>query len=315
MAYVQTSQLSPQQLVADQGVVLVTVLWVLLLLSLIATNLSLSGRGFARQTQNTEQGVQAAQAADGGLNWVVWNLQQGRGWLADGSEHQLLLGKAALSVALYDESGKLDLNAAPSELLDALLEPAIVDNGQRAALVAAIEDWRDADDLVRLNGAEEADYLAAGRERGPANAPFNRVVELLQVLGMDLSIYQQVSPNLTVMTRSQTINPQVASFEVLMTLPNASESVVRAYIDNRRLAWDNELDLPELPFNADPYVSVAQTGRFYTSITRAVISPTTDLKRVVLITRGGQSPKMEPVDTLLELEIAQLLNRENRYEQ
>lgn len=301
MPYGQTNPNPVGRGLPQSGVVLITTLWVLLLLSLIAGNMSQAGRGFARQTLNMVQAVKAGQAADGALVWALWSLQQPHGWLADGSEHNMTLGDVDLTIALVDESGKLDLNAAPTELLDALLEPAVPESGRRAALVAAIEDWRDEDDLVRLNGAEEKEYLAAGREKGPANAPFSEVIEVLNVLGMDLSIYRQISGSLTIMTGSSTINPQVASFNVLMTLPNASEGVVQSYIDARRVAWDNELELPPLPFDAEPYVNDSRSGRFYTSVTRAVIEPVTDMKQVVRITRGGNASRVEPVDTLIDL--------------
>ncbi|WP_432695486.1 general secretion pathway protein GspK [Marinobacterium sp. YM272] len=285
----------------QQGVVLVTVLWVLILLSLIATNLSLGGRGFARQTLNTEQAYKAGQAADAGLVWALWSLQQQEpyGWLADGSEHNMEIGGTEVRVSLQDESGKLDLNTLPTELLDALIEPAMEDDSQRAALVAAIEDWRDEDDLIRLNGAEEDEYLAAGRSEGPANQPFKEVAELANVLGMTVEVYRQIQPSLTVRTQSRTINPTVAPFEVLMTLPNASEGTVRSYIDQRRTAWESQLPLPELPFDGDPYVASRGGGREYTARTEARIEPYTRVQQIVHITRGGQVPRVEQERVLL----------------
>ncbi len=285
----------------QQGVVLVTVLWVLILLSLIATNLSLGSRGFARQTLNTEQAYKAGQAADAGLVWALWSLQQQEpnGWLADGSEHQLELAGIDVRVSLHDESGKLDINLLPTELLDALIEPAMEDDRQRAALVAAIEDWRDGDDLIRLNGAEEDEYLAAGRSEGPANAPFKEVAELAGVLGMTAEVYRQIQPSLTVRTQSRTINPQVAPFEVLMTLPNASEASVRGYIDQRRAAWESQLPLPELPCDGEPYVAEGGDGREYTATTEARIEPYTRIQKIVRITRGGQAPRVEQERVLL----------------
>jgi len=280
---------------SQRGVVLVVVLWVLILLSLIAGNLSLDGRGFARQTLNTVQGYKAMQAADGGLIWALWSLQQSgqQGWLADGSGRDMGLGEAHIRVEIYDESGKLDLNAAPTELLDALLEPVVDDDRSRSALVAAIEDWRDEDDLVRLNGAEEEEYLAAGRESGPANRRFREVDEVMSVLGMTADIYRHIRPNLTVLTGGRTINPQVAPFDVLMVLPNASETVVRDYIQARRDAWENGLQVPELPFDATPYVAEARQGRYFTVITEAVIDPYIHIRQAVQVTRGGQTLKVE----------------------
>lgn len=283
----------------ETGVVLVTVLWVLVLLSLIATNLSFGGRSFARQTMNTEQGVKGALAAQAGITWAQWSLLQpsptGKGqgyWLADGSMHRMQVGEAEVSVALYDESGKLDINAIPTELLDALLEPVVEDSSARAELVAAIEDWRDTDDLVRLNGAEENEYLKAGRTEGPANRPFSELSELAEVLGMTERVYRHIQPHLTVMTRARTLNPQVASFEVLMTLPNASEGVVQSYIEERRSAWDNALPLPELPFDAAPYVDSRRAGQFFLVVTEASIGPYTQIRQGARIQRRGNTTRL-----------------------
>lgn len=291
---------------AEQGVVLVTVLWVLILLSLIATNLTFGGRSFARQTLNTEQSVTAELAAEAGISWAQWSLLQpapsgtGQGyWLADGSTHDMEINRVQVRVALHDESGKLDINAVPTELLDALLEPVMEESSARAELVAAIEDWRDADDLVRLNGAEEDEYLAAGRPEGPGNRPFDEIRELAEVLGMTEPIYYYLQPHLTVVTRARTVNPQVASFEVLMSLPNASEGVVQRYIEERRSAWDNGLPVPELPFDASPYVDSRRAGQHYLVVTEARIAPYTHIRRGARILRRGNSTRLQQEQVLL----------------
>ena len=58
-----------------------------------------------------------------------------------------------------------------------------------AALVDAIVDFRDEDDLHCLQGAEDRDYADAGLPRGAKDAAFEAVEELQQVLGMTREIY------------------------------------------------------------------------------------------------------------------------------
>lgn len=280
---------------SQAGVILVIVLWVLVLLSLIATSLAVGGRSFSRQALNAEEGVRAAMAADAGLGWALWHIQLpgGGGWLADGDVRELVLAGVQIKTALFDESGKVDLNSAPTELLDALLASLMTDSRQRAALVAAIEDWRDPDDLVRLNGAEVDDYLAAGRVEGPANRPFQTLVELRQVLGMEEPVFQGLSPSLTLVTRSRTINPQVAPFDVLMALPNASTGVVEAYIEQRREAWADGLPVPELPFDAAPYVGNGRTGVHYLVYTEARLGTRSRALKAVRLQRRGARLELE----------------------
>jgi len=280
---------------AAGGVILVTVLWVLVLLSLIASNLSLGGRSFSRQTLNAELGSRAGLAADAGISWALWSLQQpgSAGWLADGEPHWMPLDDAWIGVALQDESGKLDLNAVPTELLDGLLAAVVEDSRQRAELVAAIEDWRDADDLIRLNGAEREQYQDAGVDFMPGNRPFAALTELYQVLGMTAEIYRQLAPHLTLVTRSRTVNPRVASFEVLMTLPNASAGLVNDYIEQRRDAWREGLPLPELPFDAAPYVSDRRSGVHYRVEVEARLGQTR-IRRAARLMRRGAQLQLEP---------------------
>lgn len=280
----------------SRGVILVTVLWVLALLSLIATNLSLGSRSFSRQTFNVEQGTRAGMAADAGISWAIWNLQlpPADGWLADGGVHWMWLEQTQVGVRLQDESGKLDLNAAPAELLDALLVPVMEDSQQRAQLVAAIEDWRDSDDLVRLNGAEAEQYRDAGREEGPANRPFTSLQELRQVLGMTREAYLHLLPHLTLLTRVRTVNPKVASFEVLMALPNASPEVVREYIEQRREAWEEGLPFPELPFDAAPYTDERRSGLHYRVDVEARLGEQIRLRRAAWLLRQGARIRLTP---------------------
>lgn len=54
------------------------------------------------------------------------------------------------------------------------------------AVADALGDWVDADNNVALNGAEEDDYLEAGRVNQPFNRPFYDLAEMRLVRGMDL---------------------------------------------------------------------------------------------------------------------------------
>ena len=54
------------------------------------------------------------------------------------------------------------------------------------AIADALGDWVDPDNNVALNGAEEEDYLKAGRVNQPFNRPFYDLSEMRLVRGMDL---------------------------------------------------------------------------------------------------------------------------------
>ena len=91
----------------------------------------------------------------------------------DGTVHTWDADEARISVSALDESGKIDLNVASDALLKGLLKSAGgLDETQASRLVDAIGDWKDPDDLRRANGAEAADYRAAGSPYLPANGAF-----------------------------------------------------------------------------------------------------------------------------------------------
>jgi len=71
-------------------------------------------------------------------------------------------------------------------------------------------DWRDQDELERVNGAEEDAYAAAGLVVGPANRPFIMTEELLQVIGMSYDFYRKLEPGITVFSRVNQPDPAFA---------------------------------------------------------------------------------------------------------
>ena len=151
-------------------------------------------------------------------------------------------------MSAFDESGKIDINAASDPLLKGLLQTAGgLDSDTANKLVDIIGDWKDADDLRRPNGAEASDYQAAGLPYKPANAPFEAVAELQRVLGMTPALYSKLADSLTVHTRMAGVNPAYASRTVLLALPGATPEIVDTYLAQRRDALAAKLQPPPFP--------------------------------------------------------------------
>ncbi|MCR4297877.1 MAG: general secretion pathway protein GspK, partial [Gallionella sp.] len=155
-------------------------------------------------------------------------------WKADGRERQWEQNGAKIRVVIMDESGKIDINTSSDELLRGLLLSIGVDAEKSAQLLDAILDWRDADALARPNGAESGAYQAAGLQYEPANAPFDAVEQLQQVLGMSHDIYLRLAPLITIHSRQPGIETLVAPRGVLMAIPGADPAQVDAYIEQRK---------------------------------------------------------------------------------
>lgn len=134
-------------------------------------------------------------------------------------------GEYRYRVELRDAGARLQLNGATQDQLRTLLLALGVDARRADHLSAAIADWRDADQLRRANGAERAEYLAAGRAMLPDDGPFARVDLLRFVMGMTDSLYRVVAPLLTVYGNGK-VDVNAAPRAVLLTLPGMSEEAV-----------------------------------------------------------------------------------------
>jgi general secretion pathway protein K len=254
----------------------VIVLWLLVLLTAIAGSHAYNTHVETRLARNRVEQVAVRQAAAAGVERAVLELLNpvpGKRWTFDGRSHALAIGEAEVTVSLRDLAGLVDLNAATPELLDALLTAAekqsggalTIDEATRKAVVDAIGDWRDRDDLRRLNGAEAAEYLAADRGYGPTNGPFASVHELRYVLGMTPELYETLAPLLTVHSKMPGINPDYAPEALLTGLPGA-DLVARGA---RGAAQDTGVEAPEeLPTDGldpaparEPAASAGSSGR------------------------------------------------------
>jgi general secretion pathway protein K len=268
------------------GVALVGVLWLLVLLSLIALNLSTGSRTELQLAGNARLAASARHVAEAGVNWGVWSLMQAdtAGWLADGSVRSLELDGVSVEVALFDEQGKIDLNEADPLLLVGLFESVGLSEREALAQADAILDWRDEDELLRPAGAEEEQYRAAGL-LGPANQPFEQVEELRQVLGMSEALYRQVLPMLTLFSNKAEVNPMVAPREVLLALPGIRPESIDSYIEERRRKYALG-ERPPLLTGVDPRLLAPNApGVNYSIVTDTSVGTGVKVRQQLLVRR------------------------------
>ena len=240
------------------------VLWITILLAAIAVGMSQDSRTQTLLTRNQLALAKARALADGAVERAMYEHLRppypDKVWFPNGAVHGWEEDGARLAVSLAYESGRIDLNVAREPLLKGLftsaagLEPEAVN-----LVVDAVMDWRDPDEAKRINGAEAADYRAAGRNYVPANANFETIEELQRVLGITPEIYAKVADLITVHSRQPGIDPAGASREVLLAIPNMTPDVVDAYIVQRELARLNSQPVPPLP-QAVGYTSIGATG-------------------------------------------------------
>jgi len=238
----------------EQGVALVVVLWTVMLLTVIAGNFVFAMRTETLVVRNAVSAAQAEAMANGAVYRALYEtfkpVADINAWKADGRERQWDKGGAKIKLVMMDESGKIDINTSSDALLKGLLLSIGVDAAKAAQLLDAILDWRDVDSLPRPNGAESEAYHAAGLKYEPANAPFEVVEQLQQVLGMTPDIYLRIAPLITVRSRQPGINPLVAPRGVLMAIPDVDPAQVDDYIAQRNQSLASGQPSPPFPAGA-----------------------------------------------------------------
>jgi general secretion pathway protein K len=190
--------------------------------------------------------------------------------------HDVALGTARFTVALTNLSGRLDLNQAQPEALVSLLSQ-FTSPDHAGRIVDALLDWKDADDLVRAQGAEKEEYLRAGSAYVPRNAPLNLMEEFRRIRGVTDSLARAVDLFVTVNGDMQ-IDVNAAPEPVLAAIPGIGPAGARAIISRLR--------------GSGPFSSVAEVqsllGRHFGGpsaalpIPRLAVSPS----RLLLISRS-----------------------------
>jgi len=212
----------------EQGVALITVLWLIALLTLLAgavVTLSVSHR---RTAARYAESVQADLTLDAAIRVVMLRLiappDHAQPWPLGEAQSVSVLDES-VSLIVQRETGRVDLNTADLDLLTALFAANGWREDEARSMAARIVDWRDPDDETGPGGAESREYRAAHLSYGPHNGPFESVDELRQVLGSE-RISSDLFDSLTVFTHS----------------PNCVESAATPDV-KRALAWADQRQL------------------------------------------------------------------------
>jgi general secretion pathway protein K len=246
------SPMTPREIVdvKASGFALISVLWLVALLTVIATGLTYNNRQYLMSVSGVIGGTQARYLADGAIQLVYANLRSRNAsdrLLADGATIELTLPGGVAEVTVQDEYGKIDINSASSALLARFLYSLDLEPDYADALADAIADFRDEDDLKQLNGAEDEDYLEAGLAWESKDAAFTSLEELRQVFGMTEPVYEAMLPHVTIHSSKRGVNPEVASLQVLMAISDDSPESLAYYIEQRRENHWEGLPLPAKP--------------------------------------------------------------------
>ncbi|TMJ50196.1 MAG: general secretion pathway protein GspK [Alphaproteobacteria bacterium] len=196
----------------DDGFALIIVLWTLVLIAFIVAHVTANGRTEIRIAGNMVSEAAAEAADDGAIVVAIFNLldpNPDQRWPLDGSPHEVRIGSSRVMLRLQDESGRINPNSAPPELLEALLRVTGSDPGSARELAAAIGEWVGSTGTGAPQQGQPAAYRAAGLDYGPPGEPLETIDELGRVLGMTPAVLAAIRPHLTLLGPAQP-NPLTA---------------------------------------------------------------------------------------------------------
>lgn len=214
--------LLPSPRSASDGFILVTVLWILgalaALVSVYAVYVANTAMAAAvRDDGLAAQGLvtAAVELAAHQITSIPRDSRPTHGALA------FRMSRADVAVTFRDEAARIDLNAAPRELLAGLF-----------ATLGARPEAADhhADRIVAWRAPASGDtpegeatlYRDSGLDYGPRGAPFVHVEELWLVTGLPPALVERALPHLTVYSGRPEVNEREADPVVLASLPGPS---------------------------------------------------------------------------------------------
>lgn len=250
----------------ERGVILLSVLWVVMILSIISLSLAAAVRTEVASSQDSFDLERAFFMARGAAEIMYQDLTSDRDVFAGApverfnDEYLWSVETGEVRVRLESGRGLIDINAASDVLLASMFDSLGVEQDIRNRLVDSILDWIDADDTPHLYGSEVMDYELTARRRLPANRAFESVDELLFVNGLTREVFYGrlaqdpisggyrrvpgIRELVTTSSGSTGVNPNEASLDVLAALPGVSRALAESIVKERENElFDNQADL------------------------------------------------------------------------
>jgi general secretion pathway protein K len=209
---------------SSRGFALLFVLWVLVLIGFITTQVAATGRTELRIAGNFYANAAARAAAEGAIREAVFRLSDPRAeraWQVDGGARELAIGRSRIVLRIENEAARINPNLAPPAMIEGLLRATGSDAAAARRLATAIAEWVGVAFAGRSPATIATEYQAAGLDYAPPRQPMESLDELDRVLGMTPAVLAAIRTHLTL------YGPQVPELA-------AADPVVAAALDFSR---------------------------------------------------------------------------------
>ncbi len=197
----------------SKGVALVMVLWVITILTVVVLEFSFAMRTEVNITKNFKEELQLYGIAQGGVQRAIAELilkhdaraqqlnktmkteevapekPEKKEWVPDGRPYTLPFDQGECELRIMSEAGKININTISEMALRKLIGNLGLEAEKRDTVVDSILDWRDPDDFLRVNGAENDYYQSLKDPYYCKNANLDSVEELLLVKGVTPELF------------------------------------------------------------------------------------------------------------------------------
>jgi general secretion pathway protein K len=215
----------------SEGFIVVAVLWLLAALATFASIYALYVIDTAVAFRSYDDHLRAEGLVSGAVELVAYQLTSKAEHHPTQGQFSFRMGQADVAVVFRSEASRIDLNAAPKELLAALF--AALGEGRTAAEKYAdrVVAWRTAP-AQGQPPAVSSDQAAEPRPTA-GGAPFANAAELALV-GLPIELVERALPLLTVYSGLAKVDVLEAAPEVLAALPEITRDRLNAVLAQRQ---------------------------------------------------------------------------------
>jgi general secretion pathway protein K len=226
----------------DSGFVLVAVLWILAALATLVSIYSAYAINTVNGSHVADDRVQSEASIRAGLEMTVFRqLAVPEQVRPSHGAFDVRVGRTRVAVNFRSEAARIDLNAAPADLLAGLFAAVGVDAELATTFSDRVIGWRTKADANAASNAEAkapstADANAPTKEAQlyaaqhvpypPRQAPFDNALELSLLPGVPQPVVERVLPFVTVFSGQPTIDVATADPTALTALPGMTAEIL-----------------------------------------------------------------------------------------
>ena len=261
-----------------RGVVLVSVLWTMALLSALAMAAGVTFRGFAGVLSVEHARLQVAALQTAGLEIAASLVESLSDRPINEISTDIKLSTGSVRLLISDDGGRIDVGRAPEEVLAGLFRVIGAPQAQAMDVAHAIVAWRNRDTGP---GSRQAPSDAA-KHKSAGGQPFTDVRQLALVPGFPPAWLDSIAP-LTTVVGSDTVNPLTAPADVIAALPGMEPGRLAAFLEARRAFPTDANRLVAMLGPAQRYAKPAKRQAITVLITAALADGYAATARAVIV--------------------------------